>query len=212
MIDLKQAEHEFGSLESQMTGRRHPGVWQAFDLVDKLIIFIFLVLLAFNILLPFAGRATLNRLSMLPVNWLANHNGSWILAAGLLVLLLAYVFVRRFQIINDRQLWYDAGCPRCFERELVRIPRKRSDRWYGFAALPAFRYACRNCTWQGLRIARRDYWSEWVGAADDLAEPDAYRTAGFSAGDFPIVKMAMNMAAAIPGLSERQNDERPGNE
>lgn len=155
MMELNQAEHEHGTLESGATNDRHPRAWRAFGFFSKLIIVILLALAAASILLPFANRATLNNLSFLPLDWLLNQNGSWIAGAGLLTLLVLFVAIKRFQLVGDRRLWQDAGCPQCLEFELVRVPRKRGDRWYSLIALPAFRYACRNCTWQGLRISRR---------------------------------------------------------
>lgn len=155
MMELHQAEHELRELESGATNDRHPRTWRAFGIFSKLLAAALLALSAASILLPFASRAMLNSLSFLPLDWLLNQNGSWILGAGLFALLVLFLAIKRFQLVGDRRLWQDAGCPQCLENELVRVPRKQGDRWYSLIALPAFRYACRNCTWQGLRIARR---------------------------------------------------------
>jgi hypothetical protein len=207
---LEQVEHEAWRLEPRSSGRHRPGPWRALDLVDKLIIFVFLSLSVISLLLPFAGRATLSRLSVLPVNWMVNHGGSWVLGIGLLVLLLVFVFVRRLQIINDQQLWYDGGCPQCFEREMVRIPRKRSDRWYSLMMLPAFRYACRNCTWQGLRIARRYYWPEPWSQQGALAEVEVDLPPKVSGSNRQTSDWDWAPAAVTQSVAMRRNGHESG--
>jgi hypothetical protein len=114
---------------------------------------------------PFADQVILRRLFRLPggrpvIAWLANGYNAWIASAALLLLTGLYMLWVRYRFIGNRQLWYSAGCPQCMERELVRVSRKPGDRLYRVLAIPVYRYACRNCTWRGLRIARREYSAE----------------------------------------------------
>jgi hypothetical protein len=78
---------------------------------------------------------------------------------GLLVLAswVGLIVLERNRLNNNEQLWFDTGCPQCQERELVRVSRQRGDRFYGLIGVRAYRYACRNCTWRGLRIGRRHH-------------------------------------------------------
>jgi predicted nucleic acid-binding Zn-ribbon protein len=73
-----------------------------------------------------------------------------------LLLLALYVLWRRQTLVGNKALWISSGCPACGERELVRVSRHFGDRFYNLAAVPAYRYACRNCTWRGLRVGRRE--------------------------------------------------------
>jgi hypothetical protein len=138
-----------------------------------------------------------------------NQNASWFLAIGFLLLLLVFVIVRRFQVINDQRLWQDAGCPQCFERELVRVPRKRSDRWYNLVALPAYRYACRNCTWQGLRISRRYYWSEPLAMEEGATRLRGAQAAEFWDSGRQTGDAAWSPAEVISSAAVYQNGLRP---
>jgi hypothetical protein len=49
--------------------------------------------------------------------------------------------------------WLDAGCPRCHKHELMRVERYMTDRLLQTLGLPAYRYHCRHCTWQGIRLS-----------------------------------------------------------
>jgi hypothetical protein len=200
MIELNHAEHEQVTSELGVTGHHHPRAWTAFGIMDNAIIVSLLALSAFSILFPYIGR--LGGHSM-------NRNVSWLLAAGLLLLLLVFVIVRRFQVINDQRLWQDAGCPQCFERELVRVPRKRSDRWYNLVALPAYRYACRNCTWQGLRISRRYYWSEPLVVEGGAARLRGGQTAGFLDSGRQTGDTTWSPADVGSNVAVHQNGMRP---
>jgi hypothetical protein len=222
MIELNEAEHEQGTIESGDTYDHQPRAWRVYGLFSKLVILVLLVLSAASFLLPFTGHATLNRLSAMPngrpfVHWLVNQNGSWILGIGFLGLLLAFILIKRFQIVRDQQLWYDTGCPQCFERELIRVPRKRSDRWYVLVALPAHRYACRNCTWQGLRIARRHYRPEPLIPEPTVAEVDgvlatAYESNDIETGDeMELVPATTSISPADP-VADYANGEFPAAE
>ena len=72
--------------------------------------------------------------------------------AGLaLALLLGLLF--RFVIMRNKRLRMEAGCPRCGEQELMRIARRSADRFLHLIGIPAYRYRCRNCTWEGTRLS-----------------------------------------------------------
>lgn len=137
-----------------------PTPWRGFRAIDKLL-FVLLPLAAVAIVvLPLLDQVFLRRLARLTgnaglVSWLAS-GGTLIVGAGVLLLLALYVLWRRQTLVGNKALWFSSGCPACGERELVRVSRHFGDRFYNLAAVPAYRYACRNCTWRGLRIARRE--------------------------------------------------------
>ena len=148
-----------------------PIPWRGFRAVDKLL-FIFLPLLAVAVIaLPFFDAFFLRRLARLTgarslVNWLS-AGGTWVVAAGILLALALFVLWRRRQLVNDKALWAGTGCPECAEQELVRVSRRFGDRFYSLAAVPAYRYACRNCTWRGLRVGRREHSLEHEAELED---------------------------------------------
>ena len=72
--------------------------------------------------------------------------------AGLAGLLLLLLLLRELALRNER-LWMETGCPRCREQELMRITRRTSDRLLHLFGIPAYRYRCRNCTWEGTRLS-----------------------------------------------------------
>ena len=72
--------------------------------------------------------------------------------AGLAGLLLLGLLLREATLRN-RRLWMETGCPRCHEQELMRISRRSSDRLLHLLGIPAYRYRCRNCTWEGTRLS-----------------------------------------------------------
>jgi predicted RNA-binding Zn-ribbon protein involved in translation (DUF1610 family) len=75
------------------------------------------------------------------------------LALALLgALLLGWMLSRLVYMRNDHH-WLDAGCPNCGKHELMRIGRQPSDRWLHNFGLPAYRYQCRECTWEGVRLS-----------------------------------------------------------
>jgi hypothetical protein len=138
-----------------------PVEWRGIRLVDKLFIgalpLLALLILAFRYL----DEAYLRRLARTlgaqsMIIWLANGINAWLVAGGLLLLAVGYLLWWRHRLMNDKRLWYSTGCPYCQERELVRVKRKTSDRRYTFFAIPAYRFACRNCSWRGLRIGRQE--------------------------------------------------------
>ncbi len=153
-------ELESVQLESGTEWDIEPYPWHGFGFLGKLIA-VGLPLLSIGILvMPFLEHSSLRRLSRLPglggvVDWLVNGGGSWFVGIGLLMLWVGFLVFKRWRINSNEHQWVDAGCPQCQEREMVRVARERSDRWYGLLSIPAYRYACRNCTWRGLRIARR---------------------------------------------------------
>lgn len=69
--------------------------------------------------------------------------------AGLLLLAL----LLRELTLRNRRLWMETGCPRCHEQELMRISRRPKERLLHLMAIPAYRYRCRNCTWEGTRLS-----------------------------------------------------------
>ena len=72
--------------------------------------------------------------------------------AGLAGLLLLALLLREMTLRN-RRLWMETGCPRCHEQELMRISRRPKDRLLHLLGIPAYRYRCRNCTWEGTRLS-----------------------------------------------------------
>jgi len=139
-----------------------PVPWRGVRAGEKAIL-IALPLMAIAVMtLPFLDQVILRRLARLPgmrpvVTWLINGPNVWIVGVGLLLLFALFAaFVHR-RLVSDKKLWFGTGCPQCMERDLVRVSRQTSDRFYGLIGVPAYRYACRNCTWRGLRIARREH-------------------------------------------------------
>lgn len=86
---------------------------------------------------------------------LAFGNGYRLLSlalAGLAGLLLLGLLIRLL-IMRDSRLRMEAGCPNCGQQELMRIARRPSDRLLHFFGIPAYRYRCRHCTWEGTRLS-----------------------------------------------------------
>lgn len=86
---------------------------------------------------------------------LAYGNGNWMLSVTLLTLaaLLLLGTVLRLIILNNKKLQMESGCPNCGRQELMRISRRGSDRLLHVFGIPAYRYRCRNCTWEGSRLS-----------------------------------------------------------
>lgn len=72
--------------------------------------------------------------------------------AGLAGLLFLGLLLRQW-VLRNRKLWLESGCPQCGEHELMRIARRDSDRYLNVIGIPAYRYRCRHCTWEGLRLS-----------------------------------------------------------
>lgn len=139
-----------------------PTPWRGFRAIDTLFALALAGLATAALILPFLDHVLLRRLARLPgtqaaVVWLVNDGGAWIVGGALLFTLIVFLVWKRQRIVSDKRLWTSTGCPNCQERELVRVSRHFSDRFYGLVAIPAYRYACRNCTWRGLRIGRREH-------------------------------------------------------
>lgn len=139
-----------------------PVSWRGVSAGEKIILTILPLFAIAVMVLPFLDQVILRRLARLPgmrpvVIWLVNGFNVWIAGLGLLLLFGLFVVFVRHRLISNRKLWFGTGCPQCMERDLVRVSRQTSDRFYGLIGVPAYRYACRNCTWRGLRIARREH-------------------------------------------------------
>ena len=86
---------------------------------------------------------------------LAYGDGNWILSltlVGLASLLLLGLIVR-WIILHSKRLQMEAGCPNCGRQELMRISRRPTDRALHWFGIPAYRYRCRNCVWEGTRLS-----------------------------------------------------------
>ncbi len=86
---------------------------------------------------------------------LAFGNGFRLLSltlAGLAGLLLLGLLIR-IMIMRNSRLQMVAGCPNCGQQELMRIARRPADRLLHFFGIPAYRYRCRHCTWEGTRLS-----------------------------------------------------------
>lgn len=86
---------------------------------------------------------------------LAYGDGNWILSlvlVGLASLLLLGLIVR-WIILHSKRLQMEAGCPNCGRQELMRISRRPTDRALHLIGIPAYRYRCRNCVWEGTRLS-----------------------------------------------------------
>ena len=148
--------------ESGVVNRIEPLPWRGVRAIEKLILIALPVAAVVVMALPFLDQVIVRRLARLPgarpfVVWLVNGANSWIAGAALLGLAVLFALFVRYRLTSNKRLWSGNGCPECQERELVRVSRKTSDRFYRLLGVPAYRYACRNCTWRGLRVARRDY-------------------------------------------------------
>jgi predicted RNA-binding Zn-ribbon protein involved in translation (DUF1610 family) len=131
---------------------------------DKLLVALFLIFL-----LAMAGIALLVAiplvslvLDLLGLNlafftrletwWYAGWQGLiWTLALGVVALITAVL--GRQRILKNAALYVEAGCPKCQEHDLFRVSRSRRDRLLAAFGFPIRRYACRNCTWKGTRLA-----------------------------------------------------------
>lgn len=66
---------------------------------------------------------------------------------------LFFALLARYRVRRNYSVYAEAGCPQCYENELIRVRRNRRDRALAFFGLPVRRYSCRNCTWHGVRLA-----------------------------------------------------------
>lgn len=74
------------------------------------------------------------------------------LLAGLAALLILFALWRFFILRND-SLRMESGCPSCGQQELMRTSRHWQQRLQNNFGIPAYRYRCRNCTWEGTRLS-----------------------------------------------------------
>lgn len=75
-----------------------------------------------------------------------------VLAIILAIIALVSYFILRHRVRENSMLYSDAGCPQCWEYELVRVRRHKPDRVIAYLGIPVRRYKCRNCDWGGLRL------------------------------------------------------------
>lgn len=139
-----------------------PIQWHGFGLLEKIILLVLPALALLTIALRFTDEVYLRRLARMSggrsiIVWLVDGNNALFVTAALLLMSAGFLLWRRHHLINDKRLWFSSGCPYCQERELVRVTRKSRDRYYRFAGIPAYRFACRNCNWRGLRIGRQEH-------------------------------------------------------
>ncbi|MFO7663825.1 MAG: hypothetical protein R6X18_14700 [Chloroflexota bacterium] len=149
-----------------------PIPWRGFNALDKLVIVVLPLVAVGFALLPFLDEVFLRRIARVTglrsfVAWLINDNGSWILAIAFMAVWGVYVLWKRNRLMNDKRLWSGTGCPNCMERELIRVSRNAGDRVYSLFGINAYRYACRNCTWRGMRIGRREHSPELDAALEE---------------------------------------------
>ncbi len=187
---------QFETSEQDAAPSVEPAYWPGLNFLDKLVIGLLPLLAIFFAILPFLDQALLLQArqagGLRPfVDWLVNSGGGWIMGAVMFGLWVAYLLIKRLRLVNNEHLWVDAGCPQCQERELIRVSRERSDRFYNLLGIPVFRYACRNCTWRGLRIGRRHR----PFYADPIAEELALAAVAVGQGEMPAAQAAALAAA-----------------
>ncbi|MFN2137405.1 MAG: hypothetical protein ACK2UK_15700 [Candidatus Promineifilaceae bacterium] len=74
-------------------------------------------------------------------------------AVGLFLILgLLVAQLLRWKILKNQKLCAEDGCPSCRQQELIRTKRSSTDRLLNNYGMPVYRYACRNCQWQGRRL------------------------------------------------------------
>ncbi len=87
------------------------------------------------------------------VQWLGRGSKGLYLAVGLAVTGLVSYLLLRYVVPKRALLYADTGCPQCQEHDLVRVRRGRRDRAAAYyLGISTMRYACRNCSWVGVRI------------------------------------------------------------
>lgn len=139
-----------------------PKPWRGISVVEKAFLGILPFVTVLCLVIPVLDeslRLSLTRASggQGVVNWFLNENGNWVILLLSVVLFGLVLVTARLRLNRDKGLWFDTGCPNCEQRELVRVARQRRDRYYGWIGIRAYRYACRNCAWRGLRIGHRHH-------------------------------------------------------
>ena len=86
--------------------------------------------------------------------WLALRNGRDILSlvVGGLALVLAYLALKRYELLRRPDLYVEAGCPDCGAATLIRVPRTSRMRLARYGGLKTGYYECGQCTWHGARF------------------------------------------------------------
>lgn len=87
-----------------------------------------------------------------------NQNATWqALAAVLAIGSLATLLIWRYQALARSAYRTEAGCPRCLDRDFVRVPRRAFERTASTTfLLPTQRFTCRNCGWEGLLVGQSE--------------------------------------------------------
>jgi hypothetical protein len=137
--------------------------WEKFKARDKLLLLLLtiaglLAAAALFVLLTPVVDYVFNLFNLYIVGW--DRISEWLLIAdrglglalGLGLLSLLFLILARFRYVRNPAVYVYAGCPQCHEHELIRIRRYRRDRIAAFFGIHARRYACRNCTWVGVRL------------------------------------------------------------
>lgn len=84
--------------------------------------------------------------------WLLNDNSVILISGSLVFAGYLFWFIAR-QLTRSQNWWVSEGCPQCHAHVLTRVRRKQAERLIGgLMKLPLGRYACRQCTWEGLRL------------------------------------------------------------
>lgn len=179
-LDSNDLDHfvEFHTGEGMV---RKMSTWERFKTKDKLLLVLLVMAgltaaAAIFILLTPVFAFLLNLFDLYIEGW-AQAN-TWLLdgerGLGVALVLgfisILFLLLARWRYLNLRSAYVEAGCPQCHEQELIRIRRYRRDRILGFFGMPIRRYACRNCTWQGVRLAKYSHKPAAVGE-DHTTEP-----------------------------------------
>lgn len=166
MVDLDSKDLEqFIKFHTGENMIQKKSAWETFKGKDKLLLLLLgiaglLAAAAVFVLITPATTFILNLFDLYIDGWA--QLSSWLLTGdmGLAVALalgflsLIFLLLARFRYVRDRSAYIEAGCPACHEHELIRVRRYRRDRLFGFFGIPVRRYACRNCTWNGTRLAK----------------------------------------------------------
>ncbi len=101
------------------------------------------------------GRATILHAFPHFLSWLAFQDGRDILPLILTMLALALTFLalKRHELVHRPDLYAEAGCPTCGDAPLMRSPRTMRVHLARALALETGKYVCRQCVWEGTRLA-----------------------------------------------------------
>lgn len=168
MVELDKTDmDEFVAFHAQSAATSDDNAAAKLRRQDKFLVLLFVVFLlalagiALLLMIPLAGLAfdflglDLPFFARLETWWYMDWQGlQW--AAGLGVVALVTALWGRHRILNNASLYVEAGCPSCQEHDLFRVRRYRRDRLMAAFGFPIRRYACRNCTWKGTRLAGLD--------------------------------------------------------